>query len=199
MVEFRATRSDRSRDLARAIEQTGFYPEVVADAVDSAVAGEEVVAFHVHHEPTFDHDEVRRHLTVVVLTPVRLVVAHTDDHAPDDLLPEPYTTTSTETVALAEVKSVVVNRYVAQPDGGARGVRPEVREVVLTVGWGMVSRVELEPAVCPDPDCTADHGFSGTVSGEDFSIRASVAADGPQAVPSLLTFAEQLQRLTRRG
>ena len=199
MVEFRATRSDRSRELARAIEQTGFYPEVVADAVEGALAGEEVVAFHVHHEPTFDHDEVRRHLTVAVLTPGRLVVAHTDDHAPDDLLPEPYTTTSTETVALAEVKSVVVNRYVAQPERAARGVRPEVREAVLTIGWGMVSRMDLEPAVCPDPDCTADHGYTGTMSGDDFSIRASVAADGPDAVPSLLHFAAHLQRLTRRG
>ena len=51
----RATWPERSRS-------TGYYPEVVADAVYAAVAGEEVVAFVVHHEPTFDHDEVRRHL-----------------------------------------------------------------------------------------------------------------------------------------
>ena len=61
--------ADRSHDLREAIDRTGYYPEVVADGVCSAVAGEEVVSFYVHHEPTFDRDEVRRHLTVVVLTP----------------------------------------------------------------------------------------------------------------------------------
>jgi hypothetical protein len=45
---------------------------VVADGVAGAVAGEQVVGFFVHHEPTFDRDEVRRHLSVVVLTPTRL-------------------------------------------------------------------------------------------------------------------------------
>ena len=80
---------DRSRDLHRAIERTGYYPEVVADAVDGAVAGEEVVSYFVHHEPTFERDEVRRHVTVLVLTPTRLILAHTDEHAPDDLLPAP--------------------------------------------------------------------------------------------------------------
>ena len=53
-----------SHDLRKAIDRTGYYPEVVADGVFSAVAGEEVVSFFVHHEPTFDRDEVRRHLTV---------------------------------------------------------------------------------------------------------------------------------------
>ncbi len=199
MVDFRATRADRSRDLARAIEKTGYYPEVVADAVNAAVADEEVVAFVVHHEPTFDHDEVRRHLSVVVLTPSRLMVAHTDDHAPDDLLPAPYTTTSTETVPLAEVRSVVVNRYVAHPDSYERGTRPPVSEAVLTVGWGSVSRLDLEPAACADPECSADHGYTGSMSADDFSLRVSSAADGPDAVPELLGLAEHLSRLTRRS
>src|ERR671926_347711 len=75
--------------LKEAIDRTGYYPEVVADGVMRAVAGEQVVAFFVHHEPTFDRDEVRRHLSVVVLTPTRLILAHTDEHEGDDLLPEP--------------------------------------------------------------------------------------------------------------
>ena len=64
--------------------------------MEAAIAGEQVVSFYVHHEPTFERDEVRRHLSVIVLTPSRLVLAHTDEHAGDDLLPEPYTSTSTE-------------------------------------------------------------------------------------------------------
>ena len=84
---------DRLRELRAAIDRTGYYPEVVGEGVQAAVAGEQVVSFFVHHEPTFEHDEVRRHLSVVVLTPTRLVLAHTDEHTGDDLLPEPYTST----------------------------------------------------------------------------------------------------------
>ena len=54
--------------LRAAIEHAGYYPELVADAVDAAVAGEQVEAFVVHQETTFDSDEVRRHITVLVLT-----------------------------------------------------------------------------------------------------------------------------------
>ena len=109
---------DRRRDLRAAIDHTGYYPEVVADAVAAALADEPVVSFYVHHEPTFDRDEVRRHLSVVVLTPTRLVLLHTDEHAGDDLLPEPYTSTSTEAIRLSAVKSVVVTRMVANPTEG---------------------------------------------------------------------------------
>ena len=110
---------DRALDLREAIHHTGYYPDVVADGVAGAVAGEEVVSFYVHHEPTFDRDEIRRHLTVVVLTPSRLVVAHTDEHAADDLIAEPYTSTSTEAIALSTVKSVVVTRMVTNPTSGS--------------------------------------------------------------------------------
>ena len=72
-----------------------------------------------HHEPTIDRDEVRRHITVVVLTPTRLILCHTDEHAPDDLLPKPYTSTSTEAIKLDQVRSVVVNRMVATPARGS--------------------------------------------------------------------------------
>ena len=74
------------------------------------------MSFLVHHEPTIDErDEVRRHVTVLVLTPSRLILAHTDEHAPDDLLPAPYTSTSTEAITLSAIRSVVVNRMVANP------------------------------------------------------------------------------------
>ena len=51
-----------------------------------------------------------------MLTPSRLILAHTDEHAPDDLLPAPYTSTSTEAITLSAVRSVVVNRMVANPE-----------------------------------------------------------------------------------
>ena len=52
--------------------------------VATALAGEDVHAHLVHQETTFDSEEVRRHVTVLVVTGTRLVVAHADDHGPDD-------------------------------------------------------------------------------------------------------------------
>ena len=179
-------------ELRKAIERTGYYPDVVADGVEAAVAGEQVVSFYVHHEPTFERDEVRRHLSVVVLTPTRLVLAHTDEHTGDDLLPEPYTSTSTEAVRLSAVKSVVVTRMIANPTSGPSSPA----EAVMTIGWGGVSRLDLEPAGCNDPDCDADHGYTGVLSSDDFSLRVSAAADGPDAVAGLLAFAESLSART---
>ena len=179
--------------LKEAIDRTGYYPEVVADGVMRAVAGEDVVSFFVHHEPTFDRDEVRRHLTVVVLTPSRLILAHTDEHEGDDMLPAPYTSTSTEAISLSSVRSVVVTRMVTNPTDGPT----PAAEAVLTIGWGGVSRLDLEPAACQDPDCEADHGYTGVLASDDFSIRASATADGSGAVESLLAFAASLSARTQ--
>jgi hypothetical protein len=184
---------DRAFELRDAIHRTGYYPDVVADGVQGAVAGEQVVSFYVHHEPTFERDEVRRHLSVAVLTPTRLILAHTDEHDGDDLLPEPYTSTSTEAIRLSAVRSVVVTRMVANPTSGPSSPA----EVVVTIGWGAVSRVDLEPAGCSDPQCEADHGYTGVLASDDFSLRVSAAADGSEAVAGLLTFAESLSARTR--
>ena len=191
--------TDVTQDLRTAIEESGYYPDVVTDAVRAAVAGEQVVSFLVHHEPTIDErDEVRRHVTVLVLTPSRLILAHTDEHAPDDLLPAPYTSSSTEAVTLSAIRSVVVNRMVANPEtyAGKPIPAPGANEAVLTIGWGAVGRIDLEPAGCSDPDCEADHGYTGVVASDDFSLRVSAAAEGPQAVADLLAFADALSART---
>ena len=191
---------DRSADLHAAIEKSGYYPDVVSDAVAAAVAGEPVEAFLVHHEPTIDErDEVRRHVTVLTLTPTRLILGHTDEHAPDDLLPAPYTSSSTEAITLSAVRSVVVNRMVANPEKyTGEAEPPTVSEAVLTVGWGAVGRLDLEPATCSDPNCEADHGYTGTVTSDDFSLRMSAAADGAEALDQLLSFAADLSEATAR-
>jgi hypothetical protein len=185
--------SEVSSALHAAIDRTGYYPDVVTDGVDSAIAGEQVTGFYVHHEPTIERDEVRRHITVVVLTPSRLILAHTDEHAGDDLLPQPYTSTSTEAIALSSVKSVVVTRMIANPTSGPQ----PAAEAVLTIGWGGVGRLDLEPAGCDDPQCEADHGYTGVLAADDFSLRVSAAAEGPDAVNSLLEFAQHLSALTQ--
>jgi hypothetical protein len=191
--------TDRSAALRADIEASGYYPDVVADAVFAAVAGEPVEAHLVHHEPTIDdRDEVRRHVTVLVLTPSRLILAHTDEHPADEVLPSPYTSTTTEAITLHAVRTVVVNRMVANPESYAgRGVpSPGANEAVLSIGWGGMSRLDLEPATCGDPQCEADHGYTGVVGSDDFSLRVSTAAEGPQAVADLLAFSEALSART---
>ena len=53
---------------------------------------------------------------------------------------------------------------------------------MLTIGWGGVGRIDLEPAGCADPECEADHGYTGVLTSDDFSLRVSAAAEGPEAV-----------------
>ena len=184
---------DRSLELRAAIEASGYYPDVVWDSTQAALAGEPVQAFLVHHEPTIDErDEVRRHVTVLTLTPTRLILGHTDENAPDDLLPEPYTSSTAETVLLSAVKTVVVSRMVANPSSG----QSATSEAVLTIGWGAVGRIDLEPASCGDPGCEADHGYTGVLTGDDFSLRVCAAAEGPDAVQELLGFSEALSART---
>jgi hypothetical protein len=180
--------------LRLAIQQAGYYPNLVADTLETALAGEPVHAYVVHHEPHFDRDELRRHVSVLVLTPTRLVVGHTDEYPSDESHPLPYATTSTEAVPLDRVSSVVVSRTVTSPASYRTGDPP--REVVLTVGWGAMSRVDLEPAGCGDPDCEADHGYTGALTSDDFSLRVSEAADGGNRVEDMLTFARTLSAAT---
>lgn len=176
------------------IERSGYYPDLVSDALDTALAGEALGSYLVHHEAAFDRDELRRHVTVLVLTPTRLIVGHTDEHPPDESSSDPYATASTEAVRLERVDSVVVTRVVVNPATHAIG--GPTREVLLTIGWGAVSRIDLEPAVCADPSCEADHGYTGAASNDDLSLRVSEAADGPEVVRQALDFAAALSEAT---
>jgi len=176
------------------IARTGYYPELVSDALDTALAGEVVQSYLVHHEATFDRDQLRRHMTVLALTATRLIVQHTDEHPSDEANPTPYASASTEAVRLEKVDSVVVTRVVGEPAAHTPG--GPAAEVVITIGWGAVNRIDLEPATCGDPQCEADHGFTGTSSNDDFSVRVSSVADGPDVVSQALAFAAALSQAT---
>ena len=180
--------------LRQEIEQTGYYPEFVMDSLADALADEDVVGHFVHLEATFDTGELRRHVTVLVLTPTRLVVGHTDEYPADDTSQVPYATSTVESVQLARVQSVVVNRRVSNPARYAPGA--QMAEVLVTIGWGAVNRVELEPADCDNPQCEADHGYFGSASNDDLSIRVSAEADGKHVVQRALMFAKILNEAT---
>jgi len=182
------------RELVADVERAGYYPTLVNDALEVAIAGEEVRSFLVHQETTFDRVEVRRHVTVLALTPTRLVVAHADDHDPDALSPEPYASASTEAVPIGRVTSVVLSHVVTRPESHRPGSTP--RELNLTIGWGSLTRVDLEPASCADPDCEADHGYTGTLAADDITVRLSAEAEGEGAVRAAVEFARVLSAAT---
>lgn len=183
-----------TQGLRTAIERSGYYPALVADAVEAAVGREPVVSYLVHQETTFDSDEVRRHITVLVLTSTRFIVSHTDEQPADSTAPAPYASTSTESVKLSRISSVVLSRVVADPQAYRPGTLPH--EVVLTVGWGAVNRIDMEPANCGDPNCEADHGYTGSSTADDLSLRISEAGDGPETVRQTLQFAQALSEAT---
>lgn len=183
-----------TQGLRAAIERSGYYPTLVAEAVETAVGTEPVVSYVVHQETTFDANEVRRHVTVLVLTASRFIVSHTDEQPAEGSTTVPYATTSTESVKLSRISSVVLSRVVANPESYTPGTLP--REVVLTIGWGAVNRIELEPATCGDPNCDADHGYSGSSTADDLALRVSEAGDGPHTVKQALDFAQALSEST---
>lgn len=197
--------TDRSADLTLPAElldeivRAGYYPQLVADVLDVALAGETVVTHLVQAETTFD-SEVRRHLTVLVLTETRLVTAHVDDHEGDHAHPSSAAAT-TEAVPLQEIRSVSLTHVVAEPAAYRTGAGGDhTSELSLVVGWGAVSRIELEPAACGDPQCDADHGLTGSMLPDDVVVRVAAAAEGPAAVRRAVAFARMLSAATvRRG
>lgn len=182
--------------LRTEIHACGYFPELVEDAVALALGPEEPVAQLVHHEATFNHDEIQRHLSVLVLTATRLIVAHTDED--EDPGETAQALTTTESVALRQVNSVALSQVVANPERyGSR--RSAAMEAWLTISWGTMRRIDLEPAHCADPNCDADHGMTGMIAGDDLTVRISAAGDGEAKVAQLITFATALQLATGRN
>ncbi len=177
--------------LTAEINDCGFFPQLVVDSVALAIGDEPIDAHLVHHEATFAHEGIGRHLSVLVVTPTRLLVSHTDEHADD---PKGGTAiSSTESVPLRLLGAVALSRVVANPERfGTKAA--EVVETWLTLSWNAMRKIDIEPATCGDPTCEADHGFSGTVMGEDMVIRMSPAADGADQVARLVRFGTALQQ-----
>ncbi|QNK83317.1 DUF5998 family protein [Nakamurella sp. PAMC28650] len=182
-------------DLSRKIRKAGYYPAFVTDVLDIALADEHVDTHLVHLETTFDVETIRRHLSVVALTPTRLIFVHADDHGGDEEHGEQsHGIATSESVPLSAVKTVMVTHVVPDPEkykAGSLG-----REVTVTIGWGAVARLDLEPATCGDPGCEADHGYTGSMTGDDLSLRISADAEGENELADALAFARFLSAAT---
>ena len=185
--------TDSLRAMRDDVAACGYFPDLISDGMALAVGDEPLVRHLVHHEATFSEDSLHRHLTVLALTDTRLVVGHTDEHTIE--LGPLQAASTTEVVSLDAFTSVSLTRIVSRPEQfGSTASR--VEEAWLAVGWGTMRRADLEPAGCSDPACDADHGYMGTVTAEDLTIRMSAAADGVENVGRLVEFAVELQRRT---
>lgn len=186
----------KTATLRQSLDHAGYYPDLVGDVLDVALGGEGVVAHLVHPETTFDAAEVRRHVTVLVLTPSRLIMAHVDDHPADRDNPSTSASATTESVPLHKVHTVALTHVVAVPESHRPGAVPV--ELTLAIGWGGVQRIDLEPATCGDPACDADHGLTGSITPDDVVVRVSVEAEGKEAVRAAVGFARALSAATTR-
>ena len=200
-MAFTNGRSVRDVDMRAALrsdlESCGYFPALVEDAVLVAVGAEEVMEFVVHHEPTFNRDEVHRHLTILALTPTRLIVGHTDEQPAVGPHGQTSAATSTESINLAAINTVALTRVITAPERFQPG--DPAAEAWLSVSWGAMRRIDLEPAGCADPACEADHGLTGTMVPDDLIVRMSAAADGAQRVAHLVHFTTTLQQITGQG
>ncbi|ETJ97776.1 DUF5998 family protein [Propionimicrobium lymphophilum] len=200
MEPFSSDNSVHKSDLREAIVGRGFFPSLILESVYSSLGDEAIAEFLVHYEPTFAHDSLGRHMTVLVLTPSRLLCCHTDEVA--DEARGISATSSVDSVPLRDLGAVTLTRVVNQrmrPDASQHPemFAPHLVETWLTLGWRTTRRIDLEPAGCSDPACEADHGYTGVSSSEDMVIRMSPAADGQEEVERLVHFATQLQRRVR--
>lgn len=175
-------------DLVEQIAECGFYPELVTDTIVSGLGDQPVLGHLVHHEATFAGHEVQRHMTVLVVTERQLLICHTDDGdngAADRAL------TTAEVVALRAIDSVVVTRSVSEPQ--SYNASSEVVETWLTLVWGAARRLDIGPASCEDPNCDADHGWTGMQVPNDLTVRMSPVGDGDSNTRRLLDFGSLLQ------
>ena len=188
------SQTQQLRRLRSDIERAGYYPALVADVLKVALADEQIVAHLVHPETVFDRTEVRRHVTALTLTATRLIIAHVDDvpgASPDE---GHSAAATTESVALSSIRSVALTHVVSDPASYAPGAGGT--EITLALNWGSVQRLDLEPASCPDPDCEADHGYTGSSVPDDLVVRISAAAEGKDATDQALAFAAALSAAT---
>lgn len=199
MVSHNPTTSTLPRELRADIDACGYFPEFVADSVALALGDQQVQAHLVHHEANFANDAIHRHLTVLALTDTRLLVVHTDEGPDVDAAGRPthgQAVTSCEAIDVHAINAVALSRVVAAPERYGHG--SQVVETWLTLGWGTLRRVDLEPAGCADPTCEADHGYTGSLVSDDITIRMSPAADGADNVAKLVAFATALQQVPGR-
>lgn len=189
-----ASAKSAGSELESTLQRAGFYPLLVQDVVNDALDGAAPLAHMAHLETHFDRNEVHRHITVLVLTADMLVVTHVDDQQLDEAGEQVVAQVSTESIPVEQIRSVVLSYIYSQP----QNYKPSdaARELTLSIAWSGGQRMEMGPASCGDPNCDADHGYTGTMAQEDIAVRISAEAEGLQAVADAKAFARALRKVS---
>jgi hypothetical protein len=209
--------SELPNDLRNEISRAGYYPALVTQIVETAIGGETVLNYLLQSETTFA-ETIRRHLTVLVLTPTRLIAGHVDDVEADQDSPAQAMGT-TDAIPISQIRSVGLTHIISNPAGTAHDGRTatldgrnathdgrsshapdqptaELAELTLAVNWGAASRFEMGQATCGDPGCEGDHGYLGAITPDDLVVRVAAAAEGAEAIEKALAFARALSAAT---
>lgn len=166
------------------IDHTGFFPRIVSAALRRALAGVEPIASVCQLDAAFDHGSMFRHLTLAAITDSVLVHIHVDE------LENGGAGVGTAVYPMSKVGAVSTMEVWDEPESGGT-----LSELTLSVDLGGMSRTEIEPAHCDDPNCQADHGYSAASFPDDLNIRVSAAADGADLLDEAGFFVDHLTRL----
>lgn len=177
--------------LKEDLRRAAFYPELVAASMAEELGERTVHAHLVHVDTHFDYDDLHRHITVLVLADGVLAAVHLTDFPADEFQNQVRAQVSTEIIPMAKIGSVVITTVYDSPQNYRPG--DAVSEITLAVTWAGGYRVDLIPAVCPNPECEVDHGSTGTSTPEDLVLRIAGEAEGQTAVNKGLTFARALR------
>lgn len=177
--------------LDESISKLGFYPELVKDAVADGLLGRDADAHLVQLETHFDKAEFHRHITVLALTGSWLLVAHLDDQQFDESGEAVVAHVNVETLPVSAINALTLSYSYPQPQDFVPG--QPASEISLMIAWTGGQRIDVQPADCPDPTCTADHGYTGVAPREDVVMRISATADGAEMVEQARTFARALR------
>ena len=153
------------------IERSGFYPRAVERALRRALGAGEPLATLCQVDTGFDRGSVFRHLTVASLTERAIVQLHVDEMDG-----------GSATIATAVHRVTDIAGY-------------STMEMTIALDLKGARRLDVEPARCDDPNCMADHGYTGTSYPDDMTFRVSAAADGQDALDEAVEFVDCLAGL----
>src|SRR5699024_8206426 len=129
------------------------FPQTAAQSPERSLRGAPPVAHPVRPETTFGAPGVPPQLTGLVLTETHLLVNHLDDDPADALNPSQVVST-TERIRLRRITATGLSQVFDTDGKGRAGTEAEI---TLGVSWDGSRRVDLERAVCEDPNCQIDH------------------------------------------
>lgn len=159
----------------------GFYPDVATRTLRRALGGQEPLVTLCQIDAAFEQGTMFRHLTIVSLTEQTLIHIHIDEYDGERA------TVATAIHSVESIRAVSMLEVIESPENDG-----SISEITVSVNLGGVRRLDMEPARCEDPECTAEHGFTASSIPDDLTLRISVTADGEELFHEAQEFVKHL-------